>query len=275
VCGLSCLACRKDSGHTYYLCRGKLPAIQSCRDQKCPARYSPAQQLDDLVWNDLCSLLMDPAQIRQALERAHGGHWLPQELQARRDGLRRAQSSLEQQMERLTEAYLGGVVGLEEYRRRRQEWERRVEALAQQQRQLDAQADHGREIAGMAIAAETFCERVRTGLSAADFAQKRQLVKLLIDGVVVTNGEVEIRYLVPISPAGEQARFCQLHSVHRRGFRVGQRRVRAGRIGSAPWGGLAPACDARDAGTRLAHGGILLRSFRRDRKEASNGAEGT
>jgi site-specific DNA recombinase len=53
-------------------------------------RYSPADQLDALVWQDLCALLAHPAWIGYALERAHGGHWLPQELQARKETLRHA-----------------------------------------------------------------------------------------------------------------------------------------------------------------------------------------
>ena len=36
--------------------------------------------------------------------------WLPQELQARHDQLRQAQSRLSQQIDRLTEAYLGSEI---------------------------------------------------------------------------------------------------------------------------------------------------------------------
>ena len=90
---------------------------------KCPSRYIPADQVDALVWEDLCQLLTHPEAIRFALERAHGGHWLPQDLQARREALRRGQTSAQQQIERLTEAYLANVVTLEEYRRRRRDLE--------------------------------------------------------------------------------------------------------------------------------------------------------
>ena len=51
------------------------------------------------------ALLAHPESIVYALERAHGGHWLPQELQARKDALRKGQGSLTHQLERLTEAY--------------------------------------------------------------------------------------------------------------------------------------------------------------------------
>jgi hypothetical protein len=47
-------------------------------------------------------------------------------------------------------------------------------------------------------------------LHTATFAQRRELVELLIDRVVVTGEEVEIRYVLPTSPTSEQTRFCQL-----------------------------------------------------------------
>jgi hypothetical protein len=47
-------------------------------------------------------------------------------------------------------------------------------------------------------------------LEQASFEQKRQLVELLIDRVIVTNEEVEIRYVIPTSSASERVRFCHL-----------------------------------------------------------------
>jgi site-specific DNA recombinase len=61
---------------------------------------------------------------------------------------------------------------------------------------------------------EAFCQTVRTGLATASFAQRRLLVELLIDRVVVTDGEVEIRYVLPTSPDGPHPPFCQLRKDH-------------------------------------------------------------
>ena len=53
VCQLGCVGRQVHPGYTYYQCRGKAPAIHSGREQKCSARFIPARQLDDLVWQDL------------------------------------------------------------------------------------------------------------------------------------------------------------------------------------------------------------------------------
>jgi site-specific DNA recombinase len=212
VCQASCTARRLKAGYMYYVCAGKAKAIHSRKEEKCPSRFSPAAQLDTLVWQDLCTVLTHPESITQALARAHGGQWLPQELQARREHIRQAHGRLVQQIDRLTEAYLGGVIMLAEYQRRRQDLEQKRQALDNQESLLTAQVNRQQEVAGLVASVEDFCQRVQAGLDHATFEQKRQLVELLIDRVIVTNGDVEIRYVIPTSPSSEHVRFCHLRS---------------------------------------------------------------
>jgi len=56
---------------------------------------------------------------------------------------------------------------------------------------------------------------VREGLAGADFDQKRALLELLVDRVVVADGAVEICYVVPTGPDGEREPFCRLRSDYR------------------------------------------------------------
>src|SRR3954449_11498024 len=95
-------------------------------------RVIPARALEELVWRDLCEVLSAPDMIAHAMERARGGHWIPQELQARQANLRRGRAALSQQVERLTEAYLAGVVPLCEYERSRRDAETRLQAVERQ-----------------------------------------------------------------------------------------------------------------------------------------------
>jgi site-specific DNA recombinase len=210
-CRLACQARRAlPSGKTYYICTGKAVRVRQRLGRTCPSKFIPAGVLDELVWADLVALLQHPDRVAKALRRAAGGCGLPQELQARRENLRRGRSSLAQQIERLTEAYLSGVVALVEYRRRRTELERRAAALATQEGLLAREVGRESELSGLVSSARSFAERVRAGLDTATFERKRQLVELLIDRVVVTGDDVEIRYAFPIGPAGETGRFCHL-----------------------------------------------------------------
>src|SRR4029450_4284911 len=149
-----------------------------------------------------------------ALQRARGGAWLPQELQARQATIRQALGQLERQQQRLLDAYLAEVVGLAELERKRQELDRRRAPLAAQQHQLDAVAEQRLELRAVADGIEAFCQTVRSGLATATFAQRRLLVELLIDRVVVTDDKVEIRYVLPTSPDGPHPPYCQLRKDH-------------------------------------------------------------
>jgi len=216
MCQASCLCRSLDKGkYAYYVCSGKARTIHSRREEKCPSRFAPAAQLDEVVWRDLGDLLQHPAHVAEALARAHGGHWLPQELQARRQNLRTACLQLEKQIERLTEAYLASVIPLAEYQRRRADLEKKIQAFAQQESQLDAQVDRHQELAALQTSIEAFCQRIQSGLDHATFEQRRQLMELLIDRVIVTESDVEIHYVIPTAPASEHVRFCHLRTDYR------------------------------------------------------------
>jgi site-specific DNA recombinase len=212
---VSCGVCRHccsgrtcpKGGYAYYECSGRRSVAGR---ETCRAALIPVKDLDRVVWDDLCSVLLHPEQLRPALDRALGGCWLPQELLSRKEQLRRVRTSLEQQQERWTEAYLAGLLSLDEYARRRQQLEQKGRTVQQQEQQLQAQAHSQEQLTALAGSLEEFCARVQAGLQTATFAQRRELVELLIDRVVVTGEEVEIRYVLPTSPTSEQTRFCQL-----------------------------------------------------------------
>ena len=63
-----------------------------------------------------------------------------------RESAASARVSLEQQAERLTDAYLANVLQLEEYKRRRLELEQRLSVIAEQKRQLEANVGHNDQL---------------------------------------------------------------------------------------------------------------------------------
>jgi site-specific DNA recombinase len=148
--------------------------------------------------------------VTHDLERAQLGEWLPQALHARRHTLRDVLAQLERQQARLLELYLAEVVEREEFTRKRKEVAQTQQGLTQQLRQLDAQAQQHVNVAALAQGIEACCRRMAPTLDNATFAQRRQLVELLIDRVIVNDAQVEIRYVVPTGPKGETTPFCHL-----------------------------------------------------------------
>jgi site-specific DNA recombinase len=109
----------------------------------------------------------------------------------------------------LTDAHLRAAILLDEYERRRRDLEQKEQALAEQEALLSGEAERQTALTGLASSIDAFCQR-QDSLATATFEQKRQLVLLLIDRVIVTDGKVEIRYVIPTTSASEQIRFCHL-----------------------------------------------------------------
>ena len=209
-CRLACSGRTLPPGYQYYFCRGRTDSLRLAAGERCTARYAPARTLDEFVWQDLCQVLTDPALLTHELGRAQSGEWLPQALQARRQTLREVLAQLDRQQARLLDLYLGEVIARDEFERKRKEVTQTQQGLMQHLRQLDAQAQQHVNVAAVAEGIEAFCRRIQPTLENLTFAQRRQLVELLIDRVIVNDSQVEIRYVVPTGPKGETLPFCQL-----------------------------------------------------------------
>ncbi len=137
--------------------------------------------------------------------------------QARRKTLHEAVAQLERQQGSLLDVYLAEVIGREEFVRKRIELEQMSNGLKQELKQVEAQVQQQLNVAKLAEGTKAFCERIQPTLEHLSFAQRRQLVELIIDRVVINDGQVEIRYVIPTSPKGEHVPFCYLHKDYRAG----------------------------------------------------------
>ena len=102
------------------------------------------------------------------------------------------------------------IIPLAEFQRRRSKLEQKKQALEAQVAELGIQVDHQAELTQFETSIDAFCRRIQDGLADTTFEQKRTLVGLLVDRVLVANGEVEIRYVIPTHPSSENTRFCHL-----------------------------------------------------------------
>jgi site-specific DNA recombinase len=107
------------------------------------------------------------------------------------------------------------VVQLPEFERKQQEIQQKQTALEQQLEQLEISAEQRKALMELFPSIENFCQQVQPVLQEATFAQRRHLIELLIDRVIVTDDEVEIRYVIPTHPDGPQIPFIHLRTNYR------------------------------------------------------------
>ncbi len=138
-----------------------------------------------------------------------------QELKARPESVGEALAQTERQRGRLLDAYLGGVLELAEFERKRKGGPRVAPTpFSPETPKLEAAAGERTKLARITDSIERFCEQVRAGLADATFEHKRRLVELLVDRVIVADEEeVEIRYVIPTSSSGGPHQpFCHLRT---------------------------------------------------------------
>ena len=215
VCRLACTGVTRtatDTRYRYYRCLGKQARVSSGRASCCPARFIPATQLDELVWADLRAVLQQPELVTQALQRAHSGAWVPGELRRRQATLHSVRASVARQRQRLLEAYLAEVIDLAAFQRQDRTLSQQEADLRAREREVAAQGERLAQVSGIAQSTTQVLKQLRVGLGQASFQPPRQLVELLIDRVVVTDGQVEIRYVIPTTDHSTKTRFCHLRT---------------------------------------------------------------
>jgi hypothetical protein len=156
-----------DTRYRYYRCLGKQAPVASGRLQPCLARFIPATQLDELVWADLCAVLQQPQLVGQALQRAHSGAWVPEELRRRQATLRHVRASVTRQRQRLLEAYLAEVIDLTAFQRQDHVLAQQAADLLAREREVAAHGEQLHQVSAIAQSMTTVLQRPHASLDQA------------------------------------------------------------------------------------------------------------
>jgi hypothetical protein len=122
-----------------------------------------------------------------------------QPLRARLDRVARADK-------RLLDAYEAGAISLGELSERRRHLADERLLLERQKREADALRHHRMQAQAVRSSLEAFCDRTRGRLEAASFADKQAILQLVIDRIIVGDGSLEIRHVIPLrapQPGGD------------------------------------------------------------------------
>ena len=180
----------------YYVCTKRLQHNKygDCVPQ-CNQPHMKAEILDEVVWNDLRTVMSDPARITH-----HAGlepDTTPERLQGEAQRLAQEVQACDRQTQRLLDAYQGGAIEIDNLLRRRRDIDGRKEILSNALKQAEATLHDSQLRHDIRAQLPDFVRQVTASLDRADFSTRQRLVRLLIDRVVVhSNLEVEIYYVL-------------------------------------------------------------------------------
>src|SRR4051795_11222329 len=116
-----------------------------------------------------------------------------QQLRARLDRVARADK-------RLLDAYEAGAVTLAELSERRHHLADERLALERQQQERDHLRRQRVQAEAVRTSLEAFCDRIHARLNEATFADKQAILQLVIERIIVGDGRLEIRHVIPLRP---------------------------------------------------------------------------
>jgi len=181
--------------------------------KRCTSGPVRADELDPLVWEEVCRLLENPELVRAEIDRRLTT--LRTEHPARRRealarDLTRASAAVERDLtrasaavERLIEAYQEQLISLEELRARMPALRKRQTTLQAQLDSLDAELHDAETYLQLADTLEGFLDRLATGLDQLDIAEQQRILRLVVREVLIggNNDTITIRHSIP-TPTG-------------------------------------------------------------------------
>jgi site-specific DNA recombinase len=189
---------RNGATHDYYYCRRHDPVREG--DTVCTQRHIRAREFDAFVWREVCCYLGDPATLTRAyaLLSADGGGLNDDAATARAHVLDRRQRDLDQEATRLLDAYQAGLIDLPQFASRQTLLREKRDRLEREQRLLTEQqtaADRQRTICANL---EAFSQQIRGRLQYLTFTEQQQVLRLVIEKVMVRDHHVSIYFKIPI-----------------------------------------------------------------------------
>src|SRR6266852_1657094 len=182
----------------YYRCGGSNG--QRPGGRVCHARSVRVDQLDQLVWDQLWQLLNQPELIQCEIERRLQEHRKSSPLEQRQEKVSKELVRLEQQTDKLIDAYQEGLMELADLRQRVPEVRRRQLALEKELEGLKLQTVEHSRLVEMKVSLERFTEELSHSAQKLDVLQKQKIVRLLVKEVVVGPDSVTIHHSIPLSP---------------------------------------------------------------------------
>jgi site-specific DNA recombinase len=220
ICGHS-LYGRTARGNVSYACgTGKSRRPPDVPEHSCTIAESV---IEPLIWQSIVELLQNPQLIARAWE-ASGEKPSPQDEPGEKDRLEGRVRTLDRQRERLLDLFLEEQLDKPTYQQRTQRLQE--EKLALQQRLTHYAQQERLELSkqSMMLNFEQYCQRVLANLTDPSLQQKQEIIRLLVDHVVVGQGEIVIKHIIPADDDCRLRPLCSEPGIYPLASRCGARR---------------------------------------------------
>ncbi len=202
-CGLTVhgnLITNRNKKHRYYVCTGRSPGVDG--KEKCSLGFINADQLEEIIWNKIAAWLNKPEELEKEIQDG-----LPDDLEEKQKRLEELDKELDKlvkEKERAATMFQKGLIDELSVEKRLKEINARSSTLKQLQQFLSNEINSGglssrelseiKEIAGV----------VANTLDKLEFKDRYEIVRSLIEAVIITDETVIIKAKIPVLVENEE-----------------------------------------------------------------------
>ncbi len=177
--------------YAYYRCTGT-DAYRFGGTRVCENKQARTDKLDEAVWQDACELLRHPKLLRKEYERRLAS---PPESDSRAS-IKKQFATAQRSVDRLIDAFTDGVLDRDEFDPRVQRARVRVAKLHQQLKESETESREQATLREAMACLDDFTTSIGTNLETADWTMRRDILRTLIDRIVVEEEQIRIVYRI-------------------------------------------------------------------------------
>ena len=218
-CGYACYRTSPTKNNIpYYRCIGR-DNWRHTGGRVCTSQPIRADELDNLVWEQVRRLLENPKLVQAEIDRRLTTLRTEHPATKRRDALERDHTRAEAAVARLIEAYQEQLITLKELRTRTPELRKRQSTLRAQLDALDTELHDAETYLKLAETLESFLTRLNNNIDNLTITEKQRILRLLVREILIggETNNITIRHTIPTptpTPGNNQSH--QLHGSSQR-----------------------------------------------------------
>ena len=210
----TCSGKGKKRSYAYYRCIGS-DAYRFGGERICDNKQVRTDLLEESVWHDVCVLLRNPQRIEQEYKRRLTGTKKTAGWNSVHQ-LHLLVKKVKRGIARLVDAYQDGLIDKSEFEPRMRKAKERLSKL---QTEADKQADHDaqqKELKWVIGQLQEFAAKIGTGLGELDWVKRREIIRILIKHIEVSQETVKVVYRINPGPFVQPPEKGVLHYCLRR-----------------------------------------------------------
>ena len=178
----------------YYTCSAKSPGVKGI--PKCISHHVPTTDLEALIWKKVLVWISNPATFSEEISRQYGVGDLGG-LQKQLQFLEGSMDEMKKQREKIIGLYQRDLLMQEEVEEKLFTFKRKQEQLEKKKREIHNELEGARRYEISPDEIQKLLASFNSRVEELDFEDKRNLVRLLVDQVIIGEEEVVIKVKVP------------------------------------------------------------------------------